>query len=54
MNEGREQAGFRKNFSTVDNIFALNQIIEKTTEYINFLHARLRYQYPSESELHRG
>ncbi len=33
MNQGREQAEFRKNFSTIDNIFALNQIIEKTIEY---------------------
>ncbi len=33
MNQGREQAGFRKNFSTVDNMFVLNQIIEKTIEY---------------------
>ncbi len=33
MNQEREQAGFRKNFSTVDNIFAPNQIIEKTIEY---------------------
>ncbi len=33
MNQGREQAGFKKNFSTLDNIFALNQIMEKTIEY---------------------
>ncbi len=28
-----EQAGFRKNYSTIDHIFVINQIIEKATEY---------------------
>lgn len=29
----KEQAGFRKNFSTIDNLFVINQIIEKSEEY---------------------
>ncbi|VDO16914.1 unnamed protein product [Brugia timori] len=28
-----DQAGFRKNFSTIDHIFTLNQILEKSREY---------------------
>ncbi len=33
FNQGREEAGFRRNFSTIDNIFSLNQILEKSIEY---------------------
>lgn len=32
-NQGREQAGLRKYFSTVDQIFTLNHLIEKANEY---------------------
>uniref|UniRef100_A0A914XQI0 Reverse transcriptase domain-containing protein n=1 Tax=Plectus sambesii TaxID=2011161 RepID=A0A914XQI0_9BILA len=31
--ETAEQAGFRQNFSTIDHIHAVNELIEKTTEY---------------------
>ncbi len=33
-NQGREQAGFRKDFSTIDQIFTINQLLEKAKEYI--------------------
>ena len=32
-NQPRDQAGFRKKFSTTDHIYTLNQVIEKTNEY---------------------
>ncbi len=32
-NQGREQAGFRHDHSTIDQIFILNQIIQKANEY---------------------
>lgn len=32
-NQSKEQGGFRKKFSTIDHIFAVNQIIEKSAEY---------------------
>ncbi len=32
-NQNKEQAGFRKKFLTTDNIFVINQIIEKVIEY---------------------
>ena len=32
-NQPREQAGFRKKYSTVDHLQALNQVIEKSEEY---------------------
>ena len=32
-NQGVEQAGFRKNFSTIDHIHTVRQIIEKSNEY---------------------
>ena len=32
-NQTREQAGFRKKYSTVDHLQALNQVIEKSGEY---------------------
>ncbi len=32
-NQGMEQAVYRKNYSTIDHIFVINQIIEKAIEY---------------------
>ncbi len=32
-NQSKEQAGFKKKLSTTDNIFVINQIIKKATEY---------------------
>ncbi len=32
-NQGREQAGFRKDFSTIDQIFTVRQLLEKAKEY---------------------
>jgi len=32
-NQGEGQAGFRKDYSTIDHIFTLDQLIEKTKEY---------------------
>jgi len=32
-NQGEEQSGFRRGYSTVDHIFTVNQLIEKTHEY---------------------
>ena len=40
QNQGMEQAGFRKDFSTIDHIFTLDQLIEKANEYkieMNFI-----------------
>ncbi len=33
MCQGREQADFRKGFSTINQVFILNQLIEKAKEY---------------------
>ncbi|GFO25935.1 reverse transcriptase [Plakobranchus ocellatus] len=32
-NQSRDQAGFRKGYSTTDHIYILNQVIEKSNEY---------------------
>ena len=32
-NQGEEQSGFKRGYSTVDHIFTVNQLIEKTHEY---------------------
>lgn len=32
-NQPRDQAGFRKGYSTTDHIFTLNQVIEKSNKY---------------------
>ncbi|VDO18177.1 unnamed protein product [Brugia timori] len=33
VNQGQEQAGFRKGRSTIDQIFIINQLLEKSNEY---------------------
>ncbi len=40
-NHGREQAGFRKDFSIVDQIFIINQLIENANEYNIKIHFML-------------
>jgi len=33
LNQSEEQAGFRRNYATVDHIHTLNQVMEKVKEY---------------------
>ena len=44
QNQGEEQAGFGKGYSTIDHIFTIDQLMEKAKEYrieVNLLSVRL-------------